>query len=113
MGGKVGPGLGQGQVSDTWLQRWSLLDFFLVLIIALAVFKLRDWRWGILALVTMALIFHESGAPRLVWMHILAVLALLPLLPDNWFKRVVGLWGIAAVGVLGLFWRMGKAGARA
>ncbi len=92
--------LGVDQVSDTWFQRWSLLDFFLVLIIALAVFKLRDWRWGILALVTMALIFHESGAPRLVWMHILAVLALLPLLPENWFKRMVGLWGIIAVGVL-------------
>lgn len=91
---------GVDQVSDTWLQRWSLLDFFLVLIIALAVFKLRDWRWGVLALVTMALIFQETGAPRLVWMHILAVLALMPLLPDNWFKRAVGLWGIGAVGVL-------------
>ncbi len=92
--------LGVDQVSDTWLQRWSLLDFFLVLIIAMAVFKLRDWRWGLLALVTTALIYHESGAPRLVWMHILAALALMPLLPDNWIKKVVGLWGIAAVGVL-------------
>jgi hypothetical protein len=92
--------LGVDQVSDTWLQRWSLLDFFLVLIIALAVFKLRNWRWGMLALITMAFIFHESGAPRLVWMHILAVLALLPLLPDNWIKRLVGLWGGVAVGVL-------------
>lgn len=91
---------GVDQVSDTWLQHWSLLDFFLVLIITLAVFKLRDWRWGILALATMALIFHEPGAPRLVWLHILAVLALLPLLPDNWVKRIVGLWGFAAVGVL-------------
>jgi len=48
----------------------------------------------------MALIFHEPGAPRLVWLHILAVLALLPLLPDGWFRRLVSLWGIGAVAVL-------------
>jgi hypothetical protein len=87
---------GVDQVSDTWLQRWSLLDFFLVLIIALAVYRLRTWRWGGVALLAMALIFHEQGAPRLVWLHLLAVLALLPLLPAGWFKRLVQLWGIGA-----------------
>jgi hypothetical protein len=92
--------LGVDEVSDTWLQRWSLLDFFVVLIIGLGVFKLRGWRWGVLALTAMVLLFHESGAPRLVWLHILAVLALLPLLPDNWVKRVVSLWGALAVVVL-------------
>jgi hypothetical protein len=91
---------GVDQVSDTWLQRWSLLDFFLVLIIALAVYRLRSWRWGGVALITMALIFHEAGAPRLVWLHLLAVLALLPLLPPGWFKRLVQLWGIGAAVVL-------------
>ncbi len=88
---------GVDQASDTWLQRWSLLDFFLVLIIALAVFKLRDWRWSLLALATMVLIFHEVGAPRLVWLHLLAALALMPLLPDGWLKRLIGLWGAGAV----------------
>lgn len=91
---------GVDQVSDTWIQRWSLLDFFLVLIIALAVYKLRSWQWGLLALATMALIFNEFGAPRLVWLHILAVLALLPLLPPGWLKRLVSLWGIAAAVIL-------------
>ncbi|MGD9364284.1 MAG: hypothetical protein PVH87_01225 [Desulfobacteraceae bacterium] len=89
--------MGVDQVSDTWIQSWSLLDFFLVLIIALAVFKLRDWRWGLLALAAMVLLFQEPGAPRIVWLHILAVLAILPLLPDNWIKRVVSLWGVGAV----------------
>lgn len=91
---------GMDRVSQTWLQRWTLLDFFLVLIIALAVAKLRSWPWGLLALATMALIFHEPGAPRLVWLHILAVIALLPLLPAGWIKRAVSLWGLAAVVVL-------------
>jgi hypothetical protein len=89
--------MGVDQASDTWLQRWSLLDFFVVLMIALAVFKLRGWRWGILALAVMVLIFHEQGAPRMVWLHILAALALLPLLPENWIKRTVSLWGVGAL----------------
>ncbi|KJS32283.1 MAG: hypothetical protein VR64_07065 [Desulfatitalea sp. BRH_c12] len=91
---------GIDQVSDTWVQRWSLLDFFLILIIALAVFKLRTWLWGLVALGTMVLIFQEPGAPRLVWLHLLAVLALLPVLPAGWLRRLVGAWGIGAVVVL-------------
>jgi hypothetical protein len=88
---------GVDRVSDTWLQRWSLLDLFLVLIIALAVLKLRGPLWGVLALSTMVLIYHEPNAPRLVLLHLIAVLALLPLLPDGWFKRLVSLWGIFAM----------------
>ncbi len=91
---------GVDQASDTWLQQWSLLDFFMVLIIALAVLKLRNWRWSVLALAVMVLIFHEPGAPRLVWLHILAALALMPLLPDGWIKRLVAFWGAGAVVVL-------------
>ena len=37
---------GVDRVSDAWLQRWSLLDFFLLLIIALAIVKLRSWPWA-------------------------------------------------------------------
>lgn len=91
---------GVDRASDTWFQRWSLLDFFLVLIIALAVFKLRSWRWGLLALAAMALTFHEAGAPRLVWLNILAVLALLPILPSGWIKRMVTFWGFCAMATL-------------
>lgn len=91
---------GVDQVSDTWVKRWSLLDFFLVLIISLAVYKLRSWAWGVLALAVMVLIFQEPGAPRLVWMHLLGALALLPILPEGWIKRLVGLWGIGAMVLL-------------
>lgn len=84
----------------TWFERWTLLDFFLVLIIALAVFKLTSWRRGLLALVTLILIYHEHGAPRVVWVSLLAALALLRVLPDGWFKKVVNLWRLASVVVL-------------
>ncbi|MCP4745842.1 MAG: hypothetical protein GY874_06820 [Desulfobacteraceae bacterium] len=83
-------------VSQTWLKSWTLLDFFLVLIISLAIFKLRNIAWAFMALVTMILIYQEPGSPRIVWLHLLAVLALLPLLSKGWFKKIVFTWGIFA-----------------
>ena len=80
-----------------WLQRWTLLDFFLVLIIAISAYKVRNRTTGLLALVTLVLTFHEPGAPRHVWLHLLAVAALLKYLPESWFKTVVKLWGASAV----------------
>jgi hypothetical protein len=87
---------GIDSTSHSWIQQWSLLDFFLVLIISLAFGKLRSWRWGLAALGTMVLIFHEPGAPRLVWLQLLAVMALLSVLPLGWLRRLVTLWGLAA-----------------
>ncbi|MDD4394050.1 MAG: hypothetical protein PHQ97_15055, partial [Desulfobacterales bacterium] len=84
----------------TWFQRWTLLDFFVVLMIALSIYKLKNRSWGLLALATLVLIYHEAGSPRLVWLHIVAALALSRILPDGWFKKVINLWAIAAVVVL-------------
>ncbi|MGD9305122.1 MAG: hypothetical protein PVF79_12715 [Desulfobacterales bacterium] len=84
-------------IPGTWFQRWTLLDFFLVLIIALAFFKLKNWRWGFLATVTLAIVYHEAGAPRTVWLHLLAMLALLRVLPEGWLRKLVSFWGVGAV----------------
>ncbi len=83
--------------TGAWLQRWTLLDLFLVLIIAISAYKIRGRTTGLLALVTLVLCFHEPGAPRHVWLHLLAVIALLRYLPDGWFRRLVKLWGAGAV----------------
>ena len=93
-------GSGVDILPGTWVKRWTLLDFFLVLIIAAAVFKLRNLKWGIIALLTMVLIFHEPGAPRTIWLHILAATALIRVLPQGWFKRLVYIWGGGAVVIL-------------
>jgi len=74
---------------NCWLSQWTLLDLFLVLIIALAVARLESWQWGALALLSLALIWHEADAPRWIWLNTLAALALLRVLPDNRFARWV------------------------
>ena len=80
-----------------WLQRWNLLDFFLALVIAISAYKVRNRTTGLLALLTLVLTFHEPGSPRHVWLHLLAVAALLKYLPNGWFRKLVKLWGAGAV----------------
>ncbi len=72
---------GVDNLPATWLNRWTLLDLFLVLVIALAVGRLWGWGWGALTLITLALTWQSPGAPQLVWLHVLAAYALLRLLP--------------------------------
>jgi hypothetical protein len=83
---------GADVATGTWFERWSLLDLFLVLIISLGVYKLWTWCWGLLALIALALTFHEPDAPRLVWLNLLAAAALLRLLPEGWCARLVKCW---------------------
>ncbi|WP_024299439.1 hypothetical protein [Methylomicrobium lacus] len=85
---------GVDNVPDSWIARWTLLDFFLVLISAYATYKLWTRLWGLFALVTLALIWHEAGAPHYIWLHILAATALIRVLPEgrflnlmSWYRR--------------------------
>jgi hypothetical protein len=88
---------GADRISNTWLQQWTMLDLFLLLIVAVAVARLWDWRWGVLALIAVALIYHEPGAPRWVWLHVLAAAALLRVMPEGMLKRAVGLYRSGAL----------------
>jgi len=83
---------GVDNVPDTWIERWTLLDIFLVLIAALAVRGLWNWKFALLALVTLVLIWHEPGAPRNVWLNLLAAIALLRVLPQGTFLTLVKIY---------------------
>lgn len=80
---------GIDNVPNSWISRWTLLDLFLVLITSLAITRLWNFYWGLYALLTLALVWHEPDAPRFVWLNILAALALLRLLPDGRLFRFV------------------------
>ena len=70
---------------DSWISSWSLLDLFLVLIASLAIGRIWNFYWGFFALLTLSMIWHETGAPRFVWLNILAAVALLRVLPEGRF----------------------------
>ncbi|MEN8214305.1 MAG: hypothetical protein ABFR19_08075 [Pseudomonadota bacterium] len=60
----------------SWLKQWSLYDLFVVFIVAFGAGRLWGWRWALLTLVTLGLIWHEPMAPRGVWFYLLVVAAL-------------------------------------
>jgi hypothetical protein len=68
---------GVDRVNAAWIDKWNLLDLFLVLVIAATVLKLFNIRWGVVALLTLVLIYHERGAPIYTWINLLAGIGLL------------------------------------
>jgi hypothetical protein len=72
---------GADKVPDTWLEKWTLFDLFIVLILAAAMGKLWRWWLGMLTFITLVLIYHEPQAPLWVWLNIIAAMALLRVLP--------------------------------
>ena len=74
---------GVDEVDGTWVQRWSLLDLFAVMVLALATGRLFGWRIGALALVALVLSFPEAGAPRWAWLGVLVAEGLRRVLPEG------------------------------
>ncbi len=91
---------GVDEVEDTWVNQWTLLDLFLMLILAAAVTQLWGYPAGALALITLALTLPEPQAPRWIWAYVLVAEALVRLLPDGWFAKVVRGARISGLAVL-------------
>jgi len=87
---------GVDNVPKSWLTRWTLLDIFLVLIAALAVGRLWNNYWAFFALITLALIWHEPGAPRFIWLNILGATSLIKVLPQGIFLKFINFYRSSA-----------------
>lgn len=77
---------------NAWVDRWSLWDIFIVVIVAVVVMRLFNLLTGLLALVTFALIYHEANAPVFSWLNLLAVLAVLTVIPEGKFRKLLLLY---------------------
>ena len=95
--------LGVDQAPGSWLAAWTLLDFFLVLVITLAVGRLFGWGAAALALMALILTWQEGGAPRYVWLSLLAAIALGRVLPTgSGLARWVGAFRLGVILTLAL-----------
>ncbi len=74
---------GVDDVSTSWITDWTLLELFLVLITALIIYRMWGPTWGVAALLTLALIYPETGAPRGIWLALLLGEALDRVLPKG------------------------------
>lgn len=80
-GWKVISASGVDRAYPTWISKWSLMDVFIVLLIAGAFAKLFSMPVGALALVTLAISYQAPGSPKLVWIGLAMTIALTQHLP--------------------------------
>ncbi len=86
---------GADSVPGTWVERWSLLDIFLVLVLTLVIGRLFGIAWGVLAFFTLTLTWHEESVPQYIWLAVLAGEALMRVLPNSWFKTLMRVYRLA------------------
>ncbi len=93
---------GVDRADGSWLDRWTLLDLFLALIVAIAAARIWGRGTGALAFAVMVLTIPEGGAPRWAWLPLLALAAIEIALPRGRRPRQVvafarGAWAVALV----------------
>ncbi|MFC1812364.1 hypothetical protein ACFL03_06695 [Thermodesulfobacteriota bacterium] len=87
---------GIDNIPYTWVKRWTLLDFFIVLVFTISLAKLFSKPLAGIAFITLVLTYHEPNAPRYIWLALLIGFALLKHLPESKFKRAVKIYQMAA-----------------
>jgi hypothetical protein len=94
---------GADRAPDTWVARWSLLDLFVVALIALLTGRWLGWSWTLLAIGFLILSQHEAGAPRWTPGVALALALLMRALPAGRLHTVARIGAVAALAVGVLF----------
>ena len=82
---------GVDEASGSWLEQWTLMDLFLVLLISLAVGRLTTRPWGLLTLALLLISWQERGALQGEWILLLIPLGLLKVLPEGFVKRGISI----------------------
>ncbi|MFN2365905.1 MAG: hypothetical protein ABR523_05515 [Desulfurivibrionaceae bacterium] len=83
---------GIDNIPATWLNRWTLLDIFILLIFTIALAKLYSRPVAVLGFITLALLFHEPGAPRWIWLALLIGVALVRTVPEGRIRQAVKIY---------------------
>ena len=99
-GHKLLAALGADKAPGSWVSRWQLLDFFLVLIITIAAWRLFGRSAGLIALAALVLSFHELNAPVWLWLNLLVAIALLRVAPAGRLRQSVRIYQAASAVLL-------------
>ncbi len=97
--------VGADRSPDSWIGQWSLLDLFVVALIALLAGRLLGWPWALLAAGYLALAQHENAAPLWTLAVTLALALLLRALPEGRLCSATRI-GAVAVFVLAVLWTL-------
>ena len=84
--------VGPDRIQSSWFSRWDLWGLFICLLIVGALFRVLNWRWAAVGAMTLALTYHQSGAPLVGWVILVAALPLLKVVPEGKLKQLLN-WG--------------------
>lgn len=102
---------GADQSTQSWVAGWTLLDLFLVALIALVCGRLLGWPMALVALVYLVIGHDETYAPYLTVLLTAALALLARALPEGRLRSVAH--GIAfAFAVLAVLWALPFAGSQ-
>lgn len=90
---------------DSWIGQWSLLDLFVVALIALLAGRLLGWRWAVLGALFLVLSQHEAGAPRWTLGLALAFALLMRALPAGKLRQFAQIVASVAL-ALAVLWTL-------
>lgn len=96
---------------DSWVAQWSLLDLFVVALIALLAGRLLGWPWALLASGYLVLAQHENAAPLWTVAATLALALLLRALPEGRLRTAARAGGLA-IFALAVLWTLPFAAAQ-
>lgn len=103
--------IGVDRSPDSWVGQWSLLDLFVVALIALLAGRLLGWPWALLAAGYLALAQHEHTAPLWTLAVTLALTLLLRALPEGRLRAAARAAAVA-VFALAVLWTLPFAAAQ-
>jgi hypothetical protein len=83
---------GVDQAEGSWVNRWTLWDFFFVLLATVAAGRLIGWRSGALLGAALVLTWHMPGVPAALWLLLLGFVTLVKVLPEGKLLRA-SRWG--------------------
>ena len=75
--------VGPDSAPDAWVERWRLLDIFVVLLTATVAWRMLGARPALIAVIAGVLTYHEFGAPTWLWLAVLVALALQRAVPEG------------------------------
>ncbi len=92
---------GADDAQGAWVNRWQLLDLFLLMLATAAAFRLLGWGGAVLAAAVIVLTHHESGAPGWLWINLFVAVALLRFVPEGRLRKWVGRYQFLSLVALG------------
>ncbi len=81
---------GSDKKGSAWVDKWDLMDIFLVMLLAIGIYQMYGIVWSIPATLFIILLWHESDdAPTMIWLSVLLFVALLRVLEEGRLRSII------------------------